>query len=70
VTEGVAGFVFVDGGRTAGSDLHGSAGIGLQLHDRRSLSSRAWLAATDEGGIGVSLRFEPGFSSRGREVVR
>ncbi len=76
VTEGLAGFAFVDAGRVAGEarDLGVAprlgGGLGVQLHGRGAMRARGWVAVTDDGGVAFNVRLEPIFGVRGREVVR
>ena len=77
VTDGAAAFVFADAGRVAPA-LDALAeraprlgfGFGVQAHSRRSMLARLWLASSIDGGVIASLRVEPVFAPRGREVVR
>lgn len=74
VTDGLAGFVFVDAGRVA---PHAAAlvdevprvslGFGLQAQRRTSMIARAWIAGTEEGLL-ANVVLEPAFAARGREV--
>ena len=77
VSEGVAAFAFADAGRVAAApdELADRAprvgfGFGVQAHRRSSLLARLWLASSIDGGVIASLRVEPVFAARGREVVR
>jgi hypothetical protein len=76
VTDGVMSFLFVDTGRVARTPTaiadelpRATAGAGLQLHGKRSMLARIWIATTDDGGVLASVKLDSLFGTRPREKV-
>lgn len=77
VTEGLAAYAFADAGRVARTaaelvddPIRAGAGLGLQVHGKRALGARMWLAVSREGAIVANLKLDTSFASRPREVPR
>jgi hypothetical protein len=74
VTEGFAGFTFVDAGRVArvAGDLfdaepRASLGFGVQIHTRSSLLARMWVSGNTDGEVMTSVVLDAFFGRRPRE---